>query len=137
MAGIDSRIHWQKPEEVWMNGHPSIVAIDCKSPYDVITKNTTPQCQEHRTLIEALVIKDHVKSGIALHWVHSAAQLADALTKSMDTFSLRKFLENHWCCLHDIDEILKSRADRKAQKQWVESNAMPEDAHKSVQSTKI
>lgn len=127
---VDQRINWQKPEEVWSQGHSSIVAVDCKSLYDVITKNTTPQCQEHRTLIEALVIKDHVKSGIALHWVHSAAQLADALTKAMDTYSLRKFLENHWCCLHDIDEILKSRADRKAQKQWIEQNSTKEGEQK-------
>ena len=115
-------INWQNPEKVWESENKSIAAIDCKSLYDVITKNSTPQCQEHRTLIEALVIKDHVKSGITLHWVHSAAQLADALTKAMDTYALRQYLENHWCCLHDIDEILKERADRKLQRQWL-SNA--------------
>ena len=113
------QIPWQHPEKVWENENRSIAAIDCKSLYDVITKNSTPQCQEHRTLIEALVIKDHVKSGISLHWVHSAAQLADALTKTMDTYALRQYLEKHWCCLHDIDEILKERADRKLQRQWL------------------
>ena len=117
------KIPWQHPEKVWESENKSIAAIDCKSLYDVITKNSTPQCQEHRTLIEALVIKDHVKSGISLHWVHSAAQLADALTKAMYTYALRQYLENHWCCLHDIDEILKERADRKLQRQWL-STAM-------------
>lgn len=117
----DPTIKWQNPEKVWEKENKSIAAIDCKSLYDVITKNSTPQCQEHRTLIEALVIKDHVKSGITLHWVHSAAQLADALTKAMDTYALRQYLENHWCCLHDIDEILKQRADRKMQRQWLTS----------------
>ena len=92
-------------------------------------KISTPQCQEHRTLIEALVIKDHVKSGISLHWVHSAAQLADALTKAMDTYALRQYLEKHWCCLHDIDEILKERADRKLQRQWL-STAVTNDVTK-------
>jgi hypothetical protein len=95
-------IPWQKPEEVWNHAPPSIAVIDCKSLYDVINKNTTPQCQEHRTLIEALVIKHHVKCGIQTHWVHSAAQLADALTKSMDCFRLRQFLAHCTCCLHDI-----------------------------------
>eukprot|EP00434_Breviolum_minutum_P042887 symbB.v1.2.038193.t1/scaffold5827.1/size23306/2 len=113
------KIPWKNPEKVWETENKSIAAIDCKSLYDVITKNSTPQCQEHRTLIEALVIKDHVKSGISLHWVHSAAQLADALTKAMDTYALRQYLEKHWCCLHDIDEILRERADRKMQRQWL------------------
>ena len=123
------QIPWKTPEKVWETENKSIAAIDCKSLYDVITKNSTPQCQEHRTLIEALVIKDHVKSGISLHWVHSAAQLADALTKAMDTYALRQYLEKHWCCLHDIDEILKERADRKLQRQWL-STAVTNDVTK-------
>lgn len=111
-------IPWQQPEKIWQAEPPSIAVVDCKSLYDVITKNTTPQCQEHRTLIEALVIKDHVKSGIQAHWVHSAAQLADALTKSMDNYRLREFLRNHHFCLHDVQEILRQRADKKAQRLW-------------------
>ena len=117
-------IPWQKPEEVWNHAPPSIAVIDCKSLYDAINKNTTPQCQEHRTLIEALVSKHHVKCGIQTHWVHSAAQLADALTKSMDGFRLRQFLAHGTCCLHDIQEVLKDRADRKAIKTWLSDNAM-------------
>jgi hypothetical protein len=66
-----------------------------------------------------LVIKDHIQSGIRPHWVHSAAQLADALTKAMDGFRLREFLRSCICCLHDVAEILKERADRKAQKLWL------------------
>ena len=65
----------QKPELVWSQAAPSIAVIDCKSLYDVINKNATPQCQEHRTLIEALVIKHHVQCGIQTHWVHGAANL--------------------------------------------------------------
>jgi hypothetical protein len=117
-------IPWQKPEEVWNHAPPSIAVIDCKSLYDVINKNTTPQCQEHRTLIDALVIKHHVKCGIQTHWVHSAAQLADALTESMDCVRLRQFLAHCTCCLHDIQEVLKDRADRKAIKAWLSDNAM-------------
>ena len=79
---------WQRPEEVWKSAYPGIAVVDCKSLYDVITKNTTPQCQEHRTLIEALVIKNTLKTGIHPHWAHSAAQLADALTKHMDSYRL-------------------------------------------------
>ena len=112
-------IPWQTPEKVWLSEPPSIAVVDCKSLYDVISKNTTPQCQEHRTLIEALVIKENIQQGIKPHWVHSAAQLADALTKVMDPYQLREFLKNKYCCLHDVQEILKQRADKKAQKTWL------------------
>ena len=113
------KIDWKKPEHVWNQSPQSIAVMDCKSLFDVLVKNTTPQCQEHRTLLEALVIKDHVKHGIKPYWVHSAAQLADALTKIMDCFRLREFLSHTQCCLRDITEILKQRADRKAQKSWI------------------
>ena len=82
-------IPWQTPEKVWLSEPPSIAVVDCKSLYDVISKNTTPQCQEHRTLIEALVIK------------------------VMDPYQLREFLKHKYCCLHDVQEILKQRADKK------------------------
>ena len=121
-------IPWKTPELVWKDAPPSIAVVDCKSLFDVITKNTTPQCQEHRTLIEALVIKDHIQSGIRPHWVHSAAQLADALTKAMDGFRLREFLRSCICCLHDVAEILKERADRKAQKLWLSQATNLENA---------
>lgn len=112
-------IPWKEPTKVWQQAASSLAVVDCKSLYDVITKNSTPQCQEHRILIEALVIKDHLQSGIKPYWVHSAAQLADALTKSMDCFRLREFLAKCHCCLHDIQEVLKQRADRKAQRTWL------------------
>ena len=114
-------IPWKEPEKVWKNSHPSIAVTDCKSLYDVIVKNATPQCQEHRTLVEALVIKDHVQNGTRMHWVHSAAQLADTLTKHMDSSSLRDFLIHRECCLHDVHQILKERADRKVQKSWLQT----------------
>ena len=117
-------INWRKPEEVWKKAPPSIAVMDCKSLYDVLVKNTTPQCQEHRTLIEALVIKEHVKHGIKPHWVHSAAQLADALTKVMDCFRLREFLQHRTCCLHDVESVLKERADNKARKNWLSGHAI-------------
>jgi hypothetical protein len=126
-------IPWQTPEKVWHETHPSIAVVDCKSLFDAITKNTTPQCQEHRTLIEALVIKSHLNSGIKPYWVHSAAQLSDALTKVMDCFRIREFLQHRRCCLHDMDETLKQRADRKAFKTWL-SNAVAKDQSSNAEA---
>ena len=125
-------IPWQTPEKVWHETHSSIAVVDCKSLRDAITKNTTPQCQEHRTLIEALVIKSHLNSGIKPYWVHSAAQLSDALTKIMDCFRIREFLQHGRCCLHDMDETLKQRADRKAFKTWLSNSIqLPKICHQS------
>ena len=124
----NASIPWKQPVDVWRMSPSSIAVIDCKSLYDVITKNTTPQCQEHRTLIEALIIKDHLQSGIKPYWAHSAAQLADALTKTMDCFRLREFLQHRSCCLHDIDEVLKARADQKSRKHWLRNEAQRQSA---------
>ena len=46
--------------------------------------------------------------------------MADSLTKDMDTTVLRSFLRQGQCVLHDIDEILKQRADKKIRQKWYE-----------------
>ena len=122
------RIHWNwlmNPSNAWQNPEVSLSkcpeaysVVDCKSLYDLIQKTTVPSCQEFRTMLEALIIKDRIKTGICIKWVHSAAQLADALTKSMDCSILRQFLKIGRVIIHDVDEVLKSRADRKAKKLW-------------------
>ena len=130
---INPQIEWRTPETSLLNVTPSLAIVDCKSLYDAITKNTTPQCREHRTLLEALVIKDRAAQGVSMYWVHSAAQLADSLTKHMDCGNLRWFLQNGQCCLHDISEVLKSRADKRAQRQWFQETHQMTSAHKPSQ----
>ncbi len=110
---------WKQPESYLLKAPRAITVVDCKSLYDVIIKNTTPQCREHRTLLEALIIKDRIQLGVDMHWVHSAAQLADSLTKAMDTSTLRAFLEHGKTCLHDIEAVLQDRADKKTHKKWL------------------
>eukprot|EP00435_Cladocopium_sp_Y103_P033773 s3413_g8.t1 len=62
---------------------------------------------EFRTQLLARSIKDILSEGIRLHWVHSGAQLADALTKIMEANFLRATLREGRYCLHDSDEVLK------------------------------
>ena len=118
---LDPNCNWRKPAECPNQAPKSIAVVDCKSLFDVIVKNTTPQCKEHRTLLEALVIKDRVQAGTQMHWVHSAAQLADSFTKVMDTSTLRSFLRNRKCCLPDMQAVLQDRADKKQQKTWLKT----------------
>ena len=82
-------------------------------------------------MLEALVIKERLKEGVLIKWVHSAAQMADTLTKEMYTAVLRSFLSQgikvHF--LHDVDEILKQRADKKVKQQWYQQPiAKPEES---------
>ena len=118
---VDTNCNWRKPADCLKSAPKSIAVVDCKSLFDVIVKNTTPQCKEHRTLLEAIVIKDRVQAGTQMHWVHSAAQLADSLTKVMDTSTLRSYLKHRRCCLHDMQAVLQDRADKKQQKTWLKS----------------
>lgn len=67
----------------------SIVATDCKSLFDLISRAAPPACQESRTLLQARLIKEHLTTGVVVKWVPSTAQVADCLTKIMDTTTLR------------------------------------------------
>ena len=111
---------WKDPETCLSQSPEAYAVVDCKSLYDLIQKTTIPQCQEHRVMLEALIIKDRLKEGVVVKWVHSAAQLADSLTKHMDCSNLRKFLQTGRCIIHDVDEILRARADKRSKKAWVE-----------------
>ena len=111
---------WKNPTACLANGPKAYAIVDCKSLFDLMEKTIVPQCQEYRTAIEALIIKDRLKEGISVKWVHSAAQLADALTKIMDCSTLRQFLRRGRCRIHDADEILKQRADHRSKKRWQE-----------------
>ena len=118
---IDPLTVWNKPSETLPQLPPAYAVVDCKSLYDLLQKTTVPQCSEYRTLLEALVIKDRLREGIVIKWVHSAAQMADALTKEMDTSILKTFLRNGKCLLRDVDEILKQRSDRRLRQTWMQS----------------
>lgn len=103
-----------QPSQLWKTSDtclaqcPEAYAIvNCKSLYDLIQKTRVAQCQEYRTRLEALIITDRIKEGICIKWVHSAAQLADSLTKSMGCSTLRDFLAKGRCIIHDVDEVLR------------------------------
>eukprot|EP00435_Cladocopium_sp_Y103_P016115 s3079_g4.t1 len=125
---LDPSIAWKETENTLKSLPPAFAVVDCKSLFDLLQKTSIPQCSEYRTLLEALVIKDRLKEGIIIKWVHSAAQMADSLTKDMDTTVLRTFLKYGQCILHDAEEILKQRADKRIRQQWYQQNSVPEIA---------
>lgn len=72
----------ENPTETLTKIPPAFAVVDSKSLYAV------PSCSEYRTLLEALVIKDRLREGIEFKGVHGAAQMADALTKDMQTWKM-------------------------------------------------
>ena len=97
----------------------AIITTDCKSLYDLVSRTATPSCQEFRTVLQAKLIKEHLQNGIHIRWVPSGAQIADALTKIMDSTVLRECLKVGQYSLHDEAEILRSRADSRTRVKWL------------------
>ena len=133
---LDLTVNWKQPNTT-LKGLPStyatatiqaqnlpesVAATDCKSLYDLITRTATPNCAEYRTQLNARAIKDLISEGVELRWVHSAAQLADCLTKVMETSFLRETLKIGRYRLNDELEILKNRASSRNRLRWLKTS---------------
>lgn len=99
----------------------SFAATDCKSLFDLVTRTAVPNCAEYRAQLTARSIKDLLAEGVALRWVHSGAQLADALTKIMENSFLRETPKMGQYKLHDELEVLKNRASSRNRLRWLNS----------------
>ena len=69
---------WGSPEEALQKARKAVLVTDCKSAYDILTRAAIPQCEEHRTAIECLLIRERLQANCMVRWVTSNAQLADA-----------------------------------------------------------
>ena len=129
------QVNWKRPHEVFKSEPKpiqsttalaqclprSVAVTDCKSLYDLVTRTAQPNCQEFRTQLQAKAIKDLLSEGIQLRWVHTGAQLADALTKVMQGTFLRYTLQRGMYQLSDELQVLKERADSRTRLRWLES----------------
>ena len=127
---LDPKVEWQRPEKAdnlppaisiptYKADQNDLAVADCKSLYDLTTRTAIPNCQEYRTQLLARSIKDILTEEIHLHWVHSGAQLADSLTKAMESTFLRETLRNGKYCLHDASEVLKNWASARNRLKWL------------------
>ena len=127
----DSKVQWKDPEKVLQKLEPAIsvptfnetndVAItDCKSLYDLITRTAPPSCSEFRVQLVARAIKEALREGISVRWVHTGAQLADCLTKAMQCHFLRETLRLGSYRLHDETSTLKDRAQTRDRIRWLQ-----------------
>lgn len=133
---LDNRVEWKDPSKT-IKGLPesystatikaqelpdSIAATDCKSLYDLVTRTAPPACTEFRTALNARQIKDLLSEGTSLRWVHSGAQLADCLTKVMETSFLRETLRLGKYRLNDELQVLKARSNARNRIKWLKTN---------------
>ena len=141
---------WKKPEEALSQIAPAIsvatspaemdVAVtDCKSLFDLITRTAPPQCAEFRVALVARAIKDSLQEGIDLRWVSTGAQLADSLTKVMESQFLRETLRVGTYKLTDESSLLRDRARTRDRILWLKQSQTSNESQsdeKAVQSTK-
>ena len=132
---LNPNCNWQQPEQALAKLPQSyatatfqsqqlpadLAVTDCKSLYDLVTRAAPPNCQEYRTMLHARSIKEMLQEGVQMRWVHSGAQLADALTKVMEGTFLRATLRAGHYKLHDELEVLKSRSNSRNRIRWLKS----------------
>ena len=85
----------------------------------MITRTAPPSCSEFRVQLMARAIKESLREGTTLRWVPSGAQLADSLTKAMESHFLRETLRLGFYKLCDEDSTLKERAKTKDRLRWL------------------
>ena len=113
---------WHQPERSLEGEHKGLMITDCKSLYDLISKNAVPNCQEWRTTIEVMLLKEQSRNHTTCRWVSTAIMLADCLTKAMDATFLRTVLQLGKFRIYDEDMTLKQNATRKYGVTWVHEN---------------
>ena len=95
----------------------TVLVLDARDLYDAVAKNESAACgmRDRRSGIEALALKQALSCGNAtLRWVHSQAQLGDALTKSsagLVGHMLRFFSTGQW---HLVDDPMFTSARKRA-----------------------
>ena len=99
--------------------HAAVVVTDCKSLYDLVSRRAMPSCEEYRTTLEVLLIKDRCLEHCHFRWIPTALQLADPLTKNMDATLLRAVLRQGSFQLFDEDASLQTNAHKKQAVQWI------------------
>ena len=110
---------WSHPETSLKNEPLGLMITDCKSLYDLITKTAVPNCQEWRTTIEVMLLKEQSREHTQCRWVSTAIMLADCLTKVMDSTFLRTVLQLGKFRIYDEDLTLRTNATRKFGVSWV------------------
>ena len=116
---------WQYPESSLQEGPKALLITDCKSLYDLTTKLAVPNCEEWRTTVEVMLIKQQAAGHSQCRWISTAIMLADCLTKPMESHFLRTVLRLGKFRIFDENMMLQNNTHRKIAAKWV---SLPEAA---------
>ena len=78
-----------------------------------------PQCEEFRTTLEVLLIREQCQDHCVFRWIPTTIMLADALTKPMEPTLLRTALHKGVFCLFDEESVLRTNANRRLAVSWL------------------
>lgn len=96
-------------------------------------KLATPNCEEWRTTVEVMLIKEQSAGHTLRRWISTAIMLADCLTKPMDSTFLRTVLQLGRFRIFDEDATLKNNNHKKIATKWMNQ----QDEVKSACSTRV
>ena len=114
---------WQDPSRACQLLNRALVVTDCKSLFDLVTRTAIPNCQEYRTTLEVLLIRQRCAEHTKFRWVPTTVMLADGLTKSMSVELLREIMRICRFKLHDEEHALPKEVHRKAVLSWLQKMA--------------
>ena len=110
---------WKEPQIGYFQLPSATVVTDCKSLYDLVTRTAIPSCEEYRTTLEVLLIRERSHEHTVFRWIPTSLQLADCLTKVMDSSLLRIVLDTSTFQLYDENYSLERNAHRKQAAGWL------------------
>jgi hypothetical protein len=110
---------WREPKQGFQQLPMATIVTDCKSLYDLVSRTAIPSCEEFRTTLEVLLIRERCLEHSQFRWIPTSLQVADALTKPMDPILLRQVLASGCFQLHDENDSLERNAHRKQAVRWL------------------
>ena len=123
---------WQYPEKSLQTSLKALLITDCKSLYDLVNKLAVPNCEEWRTTVEVMLIKQQAEGHSQCRWISTAIMLADCLTKPMESSFLRTVLRLGKFRIFDEQQTLQNNSHRKIAAKWVSLPEAALDEGKSV-----
>ena len=115
---------WGSPIDGFKLLPRAIVVTDCRSLYDLVSRLAMPACEEFRTTLEVLLIKQRTEENVLFKWIPTSLMLADALTKCMEPSLLRNVLKQCRFVLYDSDSTLDKTAQRKQAISWLTAKTL-------------
>ena len=109
---------WRQPHLGFKSLPIATIVTDCKSLFDLVSRTAMPTCEEFRTTLEVLLIKERCLEHCNFRWIPTSLQVADALTKPMDPLLLRQVLASGCFQLYDENQSLERNAHRKQAIRW-------------------